>query len=134
MAHFLPCPGCSRHVRASDAACPFCGAGLPLSLRSQKPVLPTKRLGRAATLAFGAALAAGSTAGCAEITTPSEDSGVNEMEDAGGVVALYGAASIDAGESEDAGQSVALYGAPAPEDAGPSVTPAYGAPAPFDAG
>jgi hypothetical protein len=24
----IPCPACSRHVRASDAACPFCAAAL----------------------------------------------------------------------------------------------------------
>jgi hypothetical protein len=48
MAHFLPCPGCSRHVRASGAACPFCGAGLPLSnngtQRFYVAVRPTRTL------------------------------------------------------------------------------------------
>ena len=27
MATFLPCPSCGRHVRTSEHACPFCGAG-----------------------------------------------------------------------------------------------------------
>jgi hypothetical protein len=55
----LPCPGCARHARASEPACPFCGAALVFSHRKQSPKL--RRLGRAAAWAFGASL---SVAGC----------------------------------------------------------------------
>ncbi|MBK6530733.1 MAG: hypothetical protein IPN17_28125 [Deltaproteobacteria bacterium] len=37
MSHSLvPCPGCSRHVRADDAACPFCAA--PVTHRVERSV------------------------------------------------------------------------------------------------
>ena len=57
MSHLVPCPGCQRHVRVSEAACPFCSAPLDLA-STPAPVLPTRRLGRSALFAFGATLAA----------------------------------------------------------------------------
>jgi hypothetical protein len=56
MTFLTPCPHCERHVRSSESACPFCAAPLELSSPTP-PVLPQKRLTRAATFAFGAALA-----------------------------------------------------------------------------
>lgn len=55
MTHLVPCPNCARHVRQSEAACPFCSVELALHHLSP-PVLPRGRLGRAATFAFGASL------------------------------------------------------------------------------
>jgi hypothetical protein len=122
MTQLLPCSGCSRHVRASDRVCPFCGEALPLSL--QKVALPTKRLGRAATMAFGVAIAASA---CGGGVTPGSDAGSDggqpgvdsgsQMEDAGG--------TPDAGTApdEDAGS-----------DAGGGIVPAYGGIPPADAG
>jgi hypothetical protein len=53
-AHLRPCPGCSRHVRVSERACPFCSATLDTSFQaSPAPVGPSKRLSRAALFAFG---------------------------------------------------------------------------------
>lgn len=145
MGHLLPCPGCSRHVRALDAICPFCGDALPASLRTQmKPRLPTKRMGRSAILAFGAALTA---AGCGDPGTNDDDAGRmaldagSEESDAGKDGGM--ASETDAGF--DAGQNVALYGGPAVDsgmapgddagmDAGPSITPLYGGPSLIDAG
>ena len=44
----VPCAACARHVRASEAACPFCRAELPRSLRDAAPPRPPgMRLGRA---------------------------------------------------------------------------------------
>jgi hypothetical protein len=56
MNHLVPCPECRRHVRVREAACPFCGVELHLAA-TPPPVLPTRRLGRAALFAFGATLA-----------------------------------------------------------------------------
>ena len=53
-AHLRPCPRCSRHVRVSEEACPFCGNSLDASFRSAPaPVPPSRRLSRAALFAYG---------------------------------------------------------------------------------
>ena len=76
MNHLLPCTGCARHVRAGDPICPFCGEILPLSLRqSASHPHPARRLGRAATFAFGAALAATTGVGCEDGATPPDSGG-----------------------------------------------------------
>ena len=151
MDHLLPCPGCTRHVRAADALCPFCGEALPLSLRSRAPQGPSRRLGRAATIAFGAALAA---TGCSESHGTDQDAAITvdsgSSADDGGVAPLYGGpptdggpAPIDAGPAPDpdAGGVVPAYGGPFPVDAGPApepdaggIAPPYGAPPRDDGG
>ena len=48
----LVCPSCERHVRAVDAACPFCGLGLSPDLRATLALRPPRaRLSRAALYA-----------------------------------------------------------------------------------
>lgn len=55
MSRLEPCPGCSRHVRVEDRACPFCAE--PLAFGALPPrAAPSRRLGRAATFAFGASV------------------------------------------------------------------------------
>ncbi len=160
MNHFVPCSGCARHVRATDSLCPFCGEALPLSLRQRAPRVPTKRLGRAATIAFGAALAASA---CSDGTGDDRDSG--SMIDSGGGTHDSGSgdddagATMDSGSDEDAGTSddagseddagtsddagtpeedagtdgggiVPPYGTPAPRRDGGGVVPLYGGPPP----
>lgn len=127
MNHLVSCTGCSRHVRANDAICPFCGETLPLSLRQTVPRGPTERLGRAATFAFGAALAASTAAGCSESNTPTDAGGGTDAGTAD-------AGTVDAGY--DAGAIAPPYGLPPPDDAGYDagpVAPPYGVP-PEDAG
>jgi hypothetical protein len=51
-SHFVSCSSCSRHVRASEGACPFCGVSLPVAKAT--PPAPSSRVSRAALLAFGA--------------------------------------------------------------------------------
>ena len=65
MTQLIPCPGCNRHVRQHESACPFCSSALSLTNVAPPPV-PRTRLGRAATFAFGATLVAGAAAltGC----------------------------------------------------------------------
>lgn len=53
--HLSPCPSCRRHVRVTETECPFCSVALDLS-HVPPPVLPPRRLGRAAQLAFSASL------------------------------------------------------------------------------
>lgn len=113
----VPCPGCARHVKALETGCPFCGSRLA-ELPAERP-RPTARLGRAATFAFGAALAA---TGCAE-HHGANDSGVEEEDSA--VVDDAGEVQPDAGRDagRDAGNIAPPYGTP-PEDGG--IAPLYG--------
>jgi hypothetical protein len=157
-AHLRPCTGCARHIRVSEAACPFCGVEPSAALRaSPAPVAPRGRLTRAAIFALGASTAAVGT-GCgaqASDTSHVEDSGTSADasgfdaqggalyggfpigEDAGPAMddAAYGAPPFDAGSQFDA-QGGALYGGPGiPLDGGDPVEPdamvgaAYGGPA-----
>lgn len=121
------CVGCNRHVRVSEALCPFCGASGGIATTS-----PVSRATRAA-LVFGATvLVAGASAACSDSVTGTD----------AGPASLYGGAPIDA--SVDAGPDVSpapLYGLPADSgadaadaagdaDAAPdgSPAPAYGIP------
>ncbi len=67
--HLVACAECSRHVRASEAACPFCGAPLATALRTSAPRrVPGTRLSRAGLAAFGVGVVVApiALAGCAE--------------------------------------------------------------------
>jgi hypothetical protein len=69
MAHLVACEGCARHVRASEAACPFCGVAIAATVRESSPKRgPAMRLSRAGLAAFGvsAVVAPMVLAGCAE--------------------------------------------------------------------
>jgi hypothetical protein len=106
----VPCPACARHVRVSEATCPFCATAMP---EAPAPVPGTnQRLSRAAAYAFTATVAA--AAGGALVACSSSST----------AVALYGApAVIDGGDGstndaaddapDDTGGGQALYGAPA---------------------
>ena len=100
MSRLRPCPACARHVRASDARCPFCDGALGPAHASPTP---RGRLHRAAQMAFGSALAA-SLAGCGT-------GGPGEVD--GGTItdsAASDATPADTGTRDDA---IAMpYGAP----------------------
>lgn len=69
LAHLVTCGACTRHVRASEAACPFCGATTTAEARESSPRSgPAARLSRAGLVAFGigAALVPLALADCAE--------------------------------------------------------------------
>ena len=119
MKHLVPCPECGRHVRVSESECPFCA--LPLDLAgTPEHRLPTARLSRAATFAFGATLVSASAlAACS-----------SDSDGGGTVVPVYGAPAAGAagtssagaagaagkgaaGETASGGGPVAVYGAPA---------------------
>ena len=103
MAQLVPCPNCSRHVRQTESACPFCETTLSLGHIPAHP-LPRTRLGRAATFAFGATLVAGATAlvGC----------GGDSEEGKKGGGGSGGSAGSSAGQSVG-GSAQPVYGAPA---------------------
>ena len=110
----IPCAGCSRHVKASEAACPFCGTSM---LAVSAPVAePFRRMAAAAAVAAGVV----ALTGCSSSSSGSpsgDDAAV--LEDAS-IVVFYGAPNIiDAtppavDASDDGPSAVAIYGAPAP--------------------
>jgi hypothetical protein len=120
-----PCPGCRRHVRATSAACPFCGARLAAlaTIPSAK-----SRLARGALFAFASTVAAcgGTTEPDPTATdtgtladTKSDARGDDAKDDArgsdtGGVAPPYGVPVGDSGTVDDAGDPMADYGAPPP--------------------
>lgn len=114
MSQLVPCPGCSRHVRFAEAACPFCGDASP------RPAPVTRGVARRSRSAIlGATLAASTAAaGCYDDHGRHQDTGVVAPDaarepDAGGIIAAYGAPDYDAAlEEPDAGAPVAEYGGP----------------------
>ena len=117
MNELVPCPECQRHVRKTEASCPFCGEALSLSHLPPR-VLPTRRLGRAATFAFGAGVV-GATAliGC------------SDGSDDGGVVAVYGAPAAGMGGMNAGSGGKTDGGSGGSLSQGGSAQPVYGAPA-----
>lgn len=69
MISLVLCPSCSRHVRASEVACPFCAHALPEGLAPAPYARQRKVIGKGAT-ALALALAA---AGCSEGATAGEE-------------------------------------------------------------
>ncbi|MBW2462142.1 MAG: hypothetical protein JRH11_10885 [Deltaproteobacteria bacterium] len=104
--HLTPCSHCERHVRSTDAACPFC----------DEPVLPTaprpsppRRLSRSALVAWGAALAS-ITAACTPAGSTSEAEPQTQEE------GTPDEASPDETPIDDIAPATAYGGAPMPED------------------
>jgi hypothetical protein len=129
-----PCPGCGRHVRLDERACPFCGVAI--AALAAAPTT-TRRLTRAAAFAFSASLSTAALLGCggtADSGIPATDSGSggggadtgttgkDATPDIGSPGPMYGAAFVDAGTdgakdaaadgSKDDGGGMVLYGAP----------------------
>jgi hypothetical protein len=123
-------------VKKAETACPFCGASISLEGAPSR-ARPTQRMGRAATFAFGAAVAT-SLAACSGATTPTGTDANTSIDS--GVSPLYGGPPEDGGivPATDAGTdggAAPAYGAP-PEDAGVDAAggpvPAYGGPFPLE--
>lgn len=122
----------------SESSCPFCSAALDLA-RISEPLLPTRRLGRAALFAFGATLAASITGtACGGESETDKGTGGAAGGATGGAGGSGGTGTGgsntggDAGSGGDAGAPGLLYGLPA--DAGLNTggggggQPVYGAP------
>ncbi len=83
----VPCGGCHRHVRADEAACPFCAHALTNASLAGIVPEPGLRLSRAGVLAFAAAFlstACQSQSGSTTVQPPVQ------AEDAGMVQTIYG--------------------------------------------
>ena len=137
----VPCPSCHRHIRASEAACPFCASALPEDIGGRAVPAATRRMSRAAAFVFGASLAI--TACSSDVTTGETSAstggeGGGEPDDDGGVQALYGDPAPQDGGPDDDGGGMAKYGAPPPPDGGPDDDGGgqaeYGGPPPEDGG
>jgi len=107
MAPFLyPCESCARHIRAEEAACPFCGAAAkPVGDAGARPSF-ARPLSRAALLFVSAT----ATVGCSSSTSPNEPA-ADAAADTGGP------AATDSGAFD--GEPAALYGPAMIEDSGP---------------
>jgi hypothetical protein len=118
----VPCPACDRHVRATEAACPFCAAPLPDDLARRAVPPAPRRLGRAAALAFGASL---TLAACTnEVVTGAAQGGTSGASGTGGAggSTVSGGTGGSSGGGGDVG--VPLYGGPSPPyDAGAPPPP-----------
>jgi len=116
MNHLVPCPSCARHVRQSEAACPFCATELSLEQLSP-PALPRTRLGRAATFAFGASLVGATSlvacGGESETVKPGGDGGANSLAGSSNAAGHAGAGGHSAGTFNGFGGNIAQpYGVP----------------------
>jgi hypothetical protein len=150
-ATLRPCGGCGRHVRQSEAVCPFCqaaiepgssgGAGAPALAPRNRSALMGFAVAPSAVAISTALLAAG-----CQTTTPDADAGATvdaaADEDAGGPAPLYGGppedagVATDGGATEDAGGPAPAYGGPpipdagAPQEDAGGPAPLYGGPPP----
>jgi hypothetical protein len=95
MAPLRPCPGCSRHVRVSEPACPFCAGELDDAFRSTPSprARAVGRLSRAALFALGASGLATAACGSGSSTGSGGTSG-GTQSGTGNVLAPYGAPPV----------------------------------------
>lgn len=144
MAALYPCAICARHVRATEACCPFCWAVLPPPPPPRRA--PARGLGRAAVFAFGGAALAQS-AGCYDhhlrgapverLTRPDAalEASVTALPDARPPREPDASVYLTPDGGADVGGFLAMYGGPTPiepadagTDAGELPLPGYGTP------
>jgi len=133
MNFLVPCPECRRHVRVRETACPFCGIELDLAATAP-PVLPTRRLGRAALFAFGATLATNVVVtGCGGDTDDGGNGGAGgSSADSNGGSAGSAGSGGSAGSAAASGSSStggSSTGGSSGSGGGGAVGPVYGLPA-----
>jgi hypothetical protein len=117
----VPCHRCSRHLRPSEARCPFCDA--VLKAEGSAGPAPQRRLGRLAWFLFGAtATACGSSVtvdGRDEVASVTSGTAVGAGGHAeGGEAPMGGAGGVPSdggdGGTIDCGDVGLLYGSPPP--------------------
>jgi hypothetical protein len=112
----VPCTKCRRHVRVTDARCPFCSTAVPRDA-AQRAIPPaTKRLDRVAMFTFATTLTVAACGGIDSGVGVGDEDGGGGLgaadasgrregggpTDDGGINAHYGLPAIDAGERRDA--------------------------------
>jgi hypothetical protein len=139
----ISCPGCDRHVRTNETACPFCQADIAdaISRAMPRPV-PMAGMSRTAMMAFAAASLGAAACSGKDVTPgggnqPLTDGAVDGANGNGGAsntggqmaMPVYGAPFPTGGMSNTGvGGVQALYGAPPPPPGtgGEMNLPAYG--------
>ncbi len=113
-ARLVPCPTCSRHFRADEAACPFC-SGHPLSDLGPTPIAPSVRLSRAALYALGVGTISLSAACGGDVAKGGTDSGRGLGMDSSSTDSSPGDSSSpsDSSSPMDTGNVAVPYGVPA---------------------
>lgn len=113
--HLRSCATCARHIRVTEATCPFCSAPVPIDRRSPPPFgTPPARLRRA--FAFSAMAATGTVSASSSCSSAVEPPVITGAD-------AYGGVELDAGR--DVSSVVTggdAYGA-VQFDAGPDVNP-----------
>ena len=130
-SHLSACPSCSRHVRVSESACPFCRSVLSDAFRATPArQAPRARLTRAALFALGTGVAL--TPACSPASSGSpggtgveQGDGSSETADGSTTTPEAGTGSSDAGTtgSPDAASTSDAEA----DDAGHTAQPLYGA-------
>jgi hypothetical protein len=127
----LACPECDRHIRLSEATCPFCDADVGAAAASFAPrPIPTERMSRAAMMAFAAASLG--AAACGGDTTSSP--GNLPLTDAGPDGANMGVGGMPAYGAPPPTGGIGGAGGVAPSTGGQLGMPVYGAPFPTTGG
>lgn len=118
-----PCPSCSRHVRPTEAACPFCASAFPDGFgAARRPEIANANRGLTrAALLFASATA---IAGCGETT------GVDNTSSSGKTSSSGGSSGTASGSSSG---SVSSSSGSTSSSSGDVPVPMYG-PAPIDDG
>lgn len=118
MKSLVVCPDCTRHIRRTEKACPFCRMTVTAKLaQAPERPMPTERLNRSALFAFAAA-GIGAVA-CASSAAPERDDNKVIVENGGGGSLGPGGATTVGGQGGtaggggylDHGNGGALYGA-----------------------
>ena len=81
MSDLRPCPRCSRHVEASERACPFCDGELTGALPGRVRLVSRRELTRAAIFGAAALLAGACGASSAPTEEPDDDSAGGESQE-----------------------------------------------------
>jgi hypothetical protein len=140
----IPCPGCARHVLASERACPFCAAAMPADFTARVRPEVKARMSRSAMAALGAAIAlsaCSSTVVGGDGSVTADTAADAPFADATPDQPRPDAPAPDVPRADvvaDDGSPLAMYGTPPPVDAGPDDdgggVAEYGGPPPMDAG
>lgn len=104
-----PCPACARHVRVSEARCPFCDVSLEGHTLRVVPDAPA-RMSRVAMLAFATSVG---------LVVPTAPTRAHAQANLGSAASAYGGAPPDP-------SSLRLGGRPGPDPG--ALTSAYGGP------
>jgi uncharacterized membrane protein YgcG len=126
MSRLIPCSSCRRHVKRSEAACPFCAAPMPSAapVAAARPAPPGTK--RAALFAMGISLAASACEADnsvpiygAPIVPVGGSSGASGSGNAGGNGGTAGAGG-NAGSSGTGGASTSAGGSDVTDAGNPS--------------